>query len=370
MHPDFMVETILRPREWILTEGDIVDIVHHTYTAKAKITKIMKEYTFVIDPDEWEHAIRWPYILKHFEIGDTIEIKSSLHIGLRGWITDIEGFTTTIIDQMLEGKINESYTKAIKTIQAHLNCLAIVDNKFCHARKTPSAPIAFDKALPVHNPWYGIKIVIVKKHDTLKGKKGIVINVETRGKKASNIILLIQISNYDPSVPFKKVTFKHDDILEVISQLKLQVVKPLHCLDREEDQECPASTASMAKVSSLTDTDDIAMCLLLDIASLHGNSAPLSPTWDPSSQTPMTTLSTLNCVLQAALPFSPGWNPTPLTPLHTSPEPGPNCLVGFSPIIMVNGSEFKNKDLTVYKAWHIMPTGSNLCHAQIPKPVS
>ena len=113
-HPDFTVETLPRPREWIFKEGDRVNVQVDGYEGEAKFLQSLKYHAEVTLPDTQTVIVRWHCILKHFEIADEVEIIGGPHVGIKGWVEETYEERARVVYKTFEGDVQKNYKEAIK----------------------------------------------------------------------------------------------------------------------------------------------------------------------------------------------------------------------------------------------------------------
>jgi hypothetical protein len=65
-----------------------------------------------------------------------------------------------------------------------------------------------------HNPWKGIKVLVVKQGEQRKGEPAIVDNVLCNQDTPSGLRINVQFINHNPNNPIQKALFDYDDIVE------------------------------------------------------------------------------------------------------------------------------------------------------------
>ena len=63
-------------------------------------------------------------------------------------------------------------------------------------------------------PWISTHVIITKLGSPLKGYVGVVKDVLRGQDTASGLKIVIQLTNFDPSAPYKTLIFDYDDVVE------------------------------------------------------------------------------------------------------------------------------------------------------------
>jgi hypothetical protein len=63
-------------------------------------------------------------------------------------------------------------------------------------------------------PWISTHVIITKLGSPLKGYVGVVKDVLRGQDTASGLKIVIQLSHFDPSAPYKTLIFDYDDVVE------------------------------------------------------------------------------------------------------------------------------------------------------------
>jgi hypothetical protein len=93
--------------------------------------------------------------------------------------------------------------------------LKLTTAPFLHTSSTSKADDSLSKADSV--PWIGTHIIITKLGSPLKGYEGVVKDVLLGQDTASGLRIVIQLTHFDPSSPFRTTVVDYDDVVEKVS---------------------------------------------------------------------------------------------------------------------------------------------------------
>ena len=99
------------------------------------------------------------------------------------------------------------YSYFIQMFLEHVNLLKRTDPPFLFAMVPPPS-VGVPRSEPT--PWIGTEVIITGQH-ALKTCRGTVYNVQ---KTCSGLRLVIQLTALNPSVPFQRIPFDYDDVVE------------------------------------------------------------------------------------------------------------------------------------------------------------
>jgi hypothetical protein len=94
----------------------------------------------------------------------------------------------------------------------HVNWLKLTTVPFLHTSSALKADDSLSKADSV--PWIGTHVIITKLGNPLKGYTGVVKDVLRGQDTASGLKIVLQVTQHDPSSPFKTMVVDYDGVVE------------------------------------------------------------------------------------------------------------------------------------------------------------
>lgn len=84
--------------------------------------------------------------------------------------------------------------------------------EFLHAQTEAHSVEPLPKKTSV--PWRGVKVIITKLRDELKDRGAVVMDVLAGQSTASGLKIDVGLASFDPTHPYQRVVFDHEDIVE------------------------------------------------------------------------------------------------------------------------------------------------------------
>jgi hypothetical protein len=369
-HPDIPLSSLPRPREWVFTEGE--NVVVHPFNKKGSINSIEAGYAEVDTYGEGLHCEPWHKITKSFTIGDFVHVTGGPNLNSNGWIIDINGVIATIASKVMEGEIKYDFASAIdvsscrishfiltifffcQTIDVHSNLLVATSVPFQNAAEAQPTSLPFQLVKHHKHAWCGTEIIVVKRGSALKGRTGKVTCVLYGQPTATGLKLAIQLTQYDPSIPFHTLVLDYDDVYEttcVKSYCLFQLFKPKkNYRSFRKLQDYFGSEDGRPLVGPPPQQTPNRVAGIGGATPMPTETSSTSPAWDPSSRTPShdpaysmpsTSVVSRHSISQVDQPAAGSSQPQ-IQHLFLNP-----LLVGKKLNAIVNGGEHKQKSLEV-----------------------
>ncbi|KAF8169926.1 hypothetical protein BJ912DRAFT_933537 [Pholiota molesta] len=231
-------------------------------------------YAEVELPSEGTHRLPWYDIQKHLVEGDYVRIISGCQQGKEGWVTEVADATATVLIESMEDKINSDMLH----VEVHVNCVVVMEPPHLLVLRPSIQTTPPEKH--TRHPWCDTSIIITKLGHGRKGQSGQIKDVLLNQQTSSGIMVVVQLSQFDPVTPFPTITIDHDHVAELKTQKSLlEFFEPKG--NSDNDKQKYISTTH----KSTTIIDDGGSATPMPIASSS------TPAWDPSSQTPLSVSS-------------------------------------------------------------------------------
>ncbi|KAK0482951.1 hypothetical protein EDD18DRAFT_1112463 [Armillaria luteobubalina] len=217
--------------------------------------------------------VRWADCKKEFEIGTYVEITGEEHATRwSGWVHAIDDGLLHLISR--SGPENER----IEIRGVHPNSVSVIAPPNITSIYMDSNSQRLD-SIPIV-PWKGVMVQVVKRGHRWRGKTGYVVDVnivkDRHGKKES-LLLLVQLSHYDPNASFVSLWFRYLEIVDEESWLPLNEACPI-VKDADFFRNLVPDTNVLGKRGRRPPPPEP--------AARSRSNGPLSPAWDPSSPDP------------------------------------------------------------------------------------
>jgi hypothetical protein len=171
-------------------------------------------------------SVPWLQIRKIMNPGDFVEVTCGEYQGRTGWfdgtgsipwdnnaniasvieVMDLDNQETKVIDIQI---LSHLCSDLPQTFDVHVNSLKRIAAPFVLGTQQPRPQLI--RSDPI--PWLNTEIVITGRH-AQKGYKGIITDVICNQQTSSGLRLQVQLTIYDPTAPFRRITLDYDDVVE------------------------------------------------------------------------------------------------------------------------------------------------------------
>ncbi|KAK0460804.1 hypothetical protein IW261DRAFT_1428745 [Armillaria novae-zelandiae] len=207
------LQTLPRVSEWCFQVREVITDISRCVSGTVR--------------DVGEHGLDVEFadgLFPEFEIGTYVEITGEEQATRwSGWVHAIDNGLLHLISR--SGPDNER----IEICGVHPNSVSAVSpakHYVCPSRQlTPSILIQSPTW-----PWKGVMVQVVKHGHRWHGKTGYMVDVDIvkdPGKKKEILLLLVQLSHYDPNAPFISLWFRYLDVVNEESWLPLNEARPI-----------------------------------------------------------------------------------------------------------------------------------------------
>ncbi|KAK0474504.1 hypothetical protein IW261DRAFT_1422812 [Armillaria novae-zelandiae] len=200
--------------EWCFQVGEVItDISRHV----SGTVHDVGEHGLDVEFANGLFPVRWADCKKEFEIGTYVEITGEEQATRwSGWVHAIDNGLLHLIS--CSGPDNER----IEICRVHPNSVSAVSLPNITSVPLDSDSQHLDSVSNV--PWKGVMVQVIKCGHCWRGKMGYMVDVDIMkdpGKKKEILLLLVQLSHYDPNAPFISLWFRYLDVVDEESWLPL-----------------------------------------------------------------------------------------------------------------------------------------------------
>ncbi|KAK0503599.1 hypothetical protein EDD18DRAFT_1346462 [Armillaria luteobubalina] len=266
-----------RVSEWCFQVGEVITDISRCISGTIHV---VGEHGLEVKFADGLFPVRWADCKKEFEIRTYVEITGEEHATRwSGWVHGIDNGLLHLISR--SGPENER----IEIRRVHPNSVsAIAPPHITSIHRDGNSQHLHPISIV---PWKGVMVQVVKHGHSWRGKTGYVVDINIvidPQKKKEVLQILVQLSHYDPNVPFLSLWFGYHDIVDEESWLPLNEARPLvkdtdffrhvipvtNVLGKRGRRPLPEPVAPPRSVTP--QPDPMEQCL--------------SPTWNPSSPDP------------------------------------------------------------------------------------
>ncbi|KAK0468525.1 hypothetical protein IW261DRAFT_1426353 [Armillaria novae-zelandiae] len=272
------LQTLPRVSEWCFQVGEVITDISRRVSGTVRD---VGEHGLDVEFADGLFPVRWVDCKKEFKIGTYVEITGEEQATRwSGWVYAIDNGLLHLICR--SGPDNER----IEIRGVHPNSVSAVS-----LPNITSVPLDSDSQHldSVSNmAWKGVMVQVVKRGHCWHGKTGYVVDVDIvkdPGKKKEILLLLVQLSHYDPNAPFVSLWFRYLDVVDEESWLPLNEARPI-VKDTDYFRNLVPDTNVLRKRGRRPPPPEPAVQPQSVTPLPDPTERCLSPTWNPSSPDP------------------------------------------------------------------------------------
>ncbi|KAK0471695.1 hypothetical protein IW261DRAFT_1424938 [Armillaria novae-zelandiae] len=214
------LQTLPRVSEWCFQVREVITDISRCVSGTVRD---VGKHGLDVEFADGLFPVRWADCKKEFEIGTYVEITGEEQATRwSGWVHAIDNGLMHLISR--SGPDNER----IEIRGVHPNSVSAVSPPNIMSVPLDSDSQHLDSVSNV--PWKGVMVQVVKRGHRWRGKTGYVVDVDIvkdPGKKKEILLLLVQLSHYDPNAPFVSLWFRYLDVVDEESWLPLNEARPI-----------------------------------------------------------------------------------------------------------------------------------------------